>query len=327
MKWYLEGVRENGGCMNKRIAYCVIGILAIMLSGCSKKSENNDVNVQYTEDIIYEGEYVDNIDFEEEYIEYEYSYDMFLSDCTCTEDEGEDSLFDTTQPINVLFAGNSLLGNPRTVTSFEQIAEYYGYQVNIYDSVYDGMNLYFQIGLIKSNEFDTREKYEQADVVILQEYGCQYDLTYDSICEIIEYCKDDAVIYYYTTEYDYYGDYLQKIDENERIHIIDCTDLMCKIGMTECIPSSEYEYDIIDYYRGADVFEAYFHEQDGHPNMFTGFFNAAYTFTQLFKQDFVNYDYNAIDEKVLKWMPGDTAEEKESNYNVIVDIINEGVRE
>lgn len=304
--------------MRKVMLCCIMCIIAVLSGGCSDNGGDNRDLYEFT--TLKEEEMTS----EKDGVASESDYS--LSQCICTEDEGEELLFDTEKTVNILFAGNSLLGNPKTYESFGKIASHYGYSVNVMTSVYDGMSLHFQKELIKNNEMDTRTKYEQADIVILQEYGNHYDLTYNEICEIISYCRDDAVIYYYTTEFDRYDDYLKMIESRDRVHILCSGELMNKIGDMDCIPGGDYPYSDIYFSEDLNLFYPYLHENDYHPNIFSGFIAAAYTFTQLYKQDFVDYELKDIDEAIVRLIPGDSVEEKQQNYNVVVEMINQGVR-
>ena len=123
--------------------------------------------------------------------------------------------------------------------------ERYQLPVNLVSELWDGMNIRYQVSIAGSNMLDVGEEYRNADILLIQEYGNHYETTYDDLCELIEnYCKDDVIVYYYTTEWDYPARYLQKISDDARIHILDFGSVQNKLNEMKA-PGEESMYDYL----------------------------------------------------------------------------------
>lgn len=269
-----------------------------------ESSFGNEYGNEYDDE--YGNEYDDEYDGEESY---DNTYSHYKNRTKCTEEEGDEILFDTDRYINVTFAGNSLLGEPKVDKYFKELVDRYQLNVGkVYDDIYYGQNIHFQLSVIDTFEYDfIKEDYEDSDVIVFQEYGYDYDTTLEDIRTLLDnYCKENTVAYYYTTQFDYSDDYLEEIGNDERIHVIDFGALFNELS---------------------DMYEEtpYLHKADYHPNELAGFMAAGYIFTQMYKTVFTDYQYSELNDKIKGLIPGDNDTEKEEFYQQMLDVINRGV--
>ncbi|MBQ3545612.1 MAG: hypothetical protein IJA34_11620 [Lachnospiraceae bacterium] len=240
--------------------------------------------------------------------------EIFRISTICTEEEGAEPLFDTTEPKTMIFTGNSLLNTPQTDRYFKKLVEEKGNPLTVVSELYNGSNIKYHLDWLETDE-DWRIPYAKADIILFQEYGGYYDTTYENICEIIDnYCKENVLVYYYTTEFDSKNDLIDKITKDERMHVIDYGTVMEKLN---CLVFEGVEGD-------SSAYEYLHQKNDYHPNMLNGFLASAYIYNQLYKTSF-DYTYDMLDDNMKEKIPGETDEDKIMNYNMMLEVINKGV--
>lgn len=243
----------------------------------------------------------------------EADFDTGLSDrisYQCTEEESDDVILPTDRNIKIMFSGNSLLGAPKVDKHFEELVERYQLNVDeVIREIFYGESIQYQLSLIDDDNWDfVKEDYENADVIIFQEYGGFYEQTYENIKELVDnYCKEDVVVYYYTTQYDYHDTYLKKMAEDESIHVLDFGTLFNRLD-SSASPTFGYLY-----------------QSDGHPNELAGFIAAGYIYTQLYKTDFTDYPYEELPDNIKELVPGGDDSEKQEFYDEMIEMLNRGV--
>lgn len=287
------------------ITYIFIVILSVGMVACSSKQD-----IKKDES----GEQVNNEEVSET-TEEEIMENMFIrKSIVSTEDEGEENLFEVNEDSNILFVGNSLFNTPQTFFYFQKIIEENNFPLNVMWDVLDGTDIKTHLNWIEMDD-ELLEDYGKADIIIFQEYGNRYDTTYEDICAILEtYCKEDVLVYYYTTAFDYCGELIEKITEDDRMHVIDYGTLMERLDRVEIIGDKD----------GNMGMEFLYIQNDYHPNELNGFMAAAYIYNQLYRTTF-DKTYDELDENMKCKIPGDTEEAKITNYNAMIEVINKGI--
>lgn len=305
-----------------RICATVLGVLmlsmGIVACGESREKKDNDdretIIDEELKDKLDSSKQPVNMEDNEEEINNEYDYEEYRISTVCTEEEGTEPLFDINEPKTMIFVGNSLLNTPQTDRYFKKLVEEKGNPLTVISELYNGSNIKYHLDWLETDE-EWRIPYAEADIILFQEYGGYYDTTYEDICVIIDnYCKEDVLVYYYTTEFDSKNDLIDKITKDERMHIIDYGTVMEKLN---CLVFEGVEGDSSGY--------EYLHEpNDYHPNLLNGFLASAYIYNQLYKTSF-DYTYDMLDDNMKEKIPGETEEDKTQNYNMMIEVINKGV--
>ena len=308
-----------------KIKVCAIVLGVLMLSmgivGCGAsedKKDNTDketINEEELKDLVDSSKPPAGVEInEDEVVHIGEDEEVFRISTICTEDEGDTPLFDVTETKTIVFTGNSLLNTPQTDRYFKKLVEEKGNPLNVVSELYNGSNIKYHLDWLETDE-DWRIPYAEADIILFQEYGADYETTYENICKIIDnYCKEDVIVYYYTTEFDYNGELIEKITNDERMHIIDYGTVMEKLNSLEFVGVED----------GISAYEYLHQKNDYHPNTLNGFLASAYIYNQLYKTSF-DYTYDMLDETMKENIPGGTEEEKITNYNMMVEVINNGV--
>lgn len=245
--------------------------------------------------------------YEDEEAEERQEYTAGRCSYQCTEEESDEILFPIDRDIKILFAGNSLFGEPKVDKYFETLVERYSLNVEeVIREIFYGQSIRYQLSLIDDDDWDfVKEDYANADVILFQEYGGAYETTYEDIRTLIDhYCKEDVVVYYYTTQYDYRDSYLKKMAEDEQIHVLDFGTVLHRLD-EDC--SYLYQSDLV------------------HPNELEGFMAAGYIYSQLYKTTFSDYPYEELPENLKELIPGESDAEKEEFYGRMLGILQAGV--
>lgn len=271
-----------------------LGVLCTsILVGCgNNNNSSHSTNERVTDESIEESiTYKDSLSIDESY-KFESNNIM------------QTPLFDKNSCPYVVMIGNSLLEKGDVAKRFLNISENMGYSVKVDGEYFMGKSIFEEaiyINQVEGYDF-IQEELAEADIVIFQEYGGAYDTTLEDIKGLVEkYCKNDVEIYYITTEYDYRSTYLKKLDENN-IHVLLMVDFLNEV-------LTEYDYE-------------YFHLGDGHPNELSGYFSSLFIFSKLYKVNATDVSVDKMDDYSYELLPGDTAEEKEENYNKLAKIID-----
>lgn len=314
--------------IKKRACATMLGVLMLSMGlvACGANKEKKDNTDKET---IDEEEWKDLLDsskppvgveiHEDEGVYIGGDEEIFRISTICTEEEGAEPLFDTTANLNMVFTGNSLINTPQTDRYFGNLIKDKGLSINVKSEAYNGYTIEEHLSWFEFDE-DWKIPYAEADIILFQEYGGRYETTYENMCEILDkYCKEDVIVYYYTTEFDYNGELIEKITNDDRMHIIDYGTVMEKLNNLEFV-GVNYTDEYMSAYE-------YLHEpNDYHPNLLNGFLASAYIYNQLYKTSF-DYTYDMLDDNMKEKIPGGTEEDKTQNYNMMIEIINKGVTE
>ena len=102
----------------------------------------------------------------------------------------------------ITVVGNSLMRTGSQLKYFKQIAKLYNTDVKIYNQVTDGAGIIDHVIDAKYDDNNIRKQLKKSDIVIFQEYGTEYETTYEDIVKLQKYMKKSARSYYYMTEFD-----------------------------------------------------------------------------------------------------------------------------
>lgn len=214
-------------------------------------------------------------------------------------------IFTKEETVHVVYVGNSLLQVPGIPDKVNTYAENSGYHFENHSYLVSGGTL--EKSLKRVALLDTmKQDLLDADVLVLQEYGNDYDTTYEDICEFVKLCGEDTEVYYYMTEFDYDVELLKKISYDERVHLIPAS-LIVEIASTDM----GFEYDEM------------FKPGDYHPSQTYAHLCGLFTFSMISGQDCTQYPI-VDDEKLMEYMKGDTIEAKKACFEemyLIVDSI------
>lgn len=205
-----------------------------------------------------------------------------------------------TQTVTMI--GNSHFRTGSHPTYLKTIAKLYGQKVKILNESHDDYTLENHLKNAQKNR-SIRKSLKKADMVVFQEYGGRYTTTLDSILAMKQYCKKNAKLYYFATDYDFFWSESesarQKELERNGITVIDAGALLEKMYHIG------FSYDDLHDYN------------DSHPNSINGYVSSLMIYAQLFREKCTNYptkQYLSYFEEIL---PGKTKKQKWKDFKKV----------
>lgn len=172
----------------------------------------------------------------------------------------------------VCMVGNSHFRTGRQPDYLQKIATLYGQKVKVLNESTDNYMLKQHLQDAQRGK-SIAASLKKADMVVFQEYGSRYTTTLDDIIQMKEYCKRDAKLYYYATDYDIYFDWEERKAALEKhgIGIIASGTLLTKMY------SMGFSYE--------DLHDA----NDDHPNCVNGYVSSMLMYAKMFQEKCIDF--------------------------------------
>ena len=210
----------------------------------------------------------------------------------------ERKTFSADEQIDVVLIGNSLMMSNNMYDNLKYMSEVYSYNFEMHTLC--GYEATISDSLAKLSNEKLAEMMRDAEVVVFQEYGHADDTTYEDIYKILEYCSEDVEAYYYTTVFDFDEVLIEKIAEDERIHLVPSNALIQYV--------TRYGYFTSD-----DLTV----EGDFHPNETDGYLVSLILFAEITGEKCVDYPNKYTNDRLMMCMPGDNVGAQIKAFNDI----------
>ncbi len=209
--------------------------------------------------------------------------------------------FPKEEMIDIVYVGNSLLEVPGIPDKVEKCAEACGYTLKSHSYFLSGGTLKKSLERVEMLD-NMRENIQNADVLVLQEYGNNYETTYEDILAFVALCSDDTEVYYYMTEFDFDESLLEKIANDERVHLISASELTMQATI---LCGYDYEKDMLK-------------PGDYHPSQTYAHLCGVFTFSTIVGQKCIDYPISEEDD-IFEYLKGADASEKMECFRTLYE--------
>lgn len=225
-----------------------------------------------------------------------------FSGCNNTKTKVPPTTAKTVDNINVLFIGNSLTYVGKIQEKFASLAKSANKTVKVTEKMGGSYKLFQHLADLKSGKYN--DLINNADTVILQEYGGYEIDTANSVIEIQKLFKPDTKFYFLLTEFDI----PKRLTELEGVQNI------------TYIPSG-YAHNILAKY--VFDYKQLHSTTDYHPNDLYGYAAALTVYSVIFKTDCTGLPYDCVDASLI---PGNTESEKKQSISKIQQKVMQAVK-